>query len=118
VCEPGTVPIPNLMDVESYATVSATRGKKSHNASPVECVRAAFPRGSMTGALKLRAMEILDSIENNPREGFSGTIGFLPFNHTFDLNIVIRKILVNRKEASIGAGGAIVALSGPEFTEF
>lgn len=118
VCEPGTVHVPNLMDVESYATVhtlvSTIRGKKSDNVSPVECVRAAFPGGSMTGAPKLRAMEIHDSIENTSRGVYSGTIGFFSFNHTFDLNIVIRTILVNRKEASIGAGGAIVALSGPE----
>ena len=52
------------------------------------------------------------------RREFFGAIGFFPFNHTFDLNIVIRTILVNRKEASIGVGGAIVALSGPEFAEF
>lgn len=118
VCEPGTVHVPNLMDVESYATVhtlvSTIRGKKRDNVSPVECVRAAFPGGSMTGAPKLRAMEILDSIENAPRGVYSGTIGFFSFNHTFDLNIVIRTILVNRKKASVGAGGAIVSLSGPE----
>jgi para-aminobenzoate synthetase len=72
VCEPGNAPVPNLMDVESYATVSATRGKKSDNASPVECVRAAFPGGSMTGVPKLRAMESLDSIKNTSRGVFLG----------------------------------------------
>ena len=103
--------------MESYATVhtlmSTIRGKKSDNVSPVESVRAAFPRGSMTRAPKLREMDILDSIESTSRGVYSGTIGFFPYNHTFDLNIVIRTILVNRKEASIGAGGAIVALLGP-----
>ena len=72
VCEPGTVPVPNLMDVESYATVSATRGKKSDNVSPKECVRAAFPGGSMTGAPKLRAMESIHSIENTSKGVFWG----------------------------------------------
>ncbi|KAL1295260.1 hypothetical protein AAHE18_19G199100 [Arachis hypogaea] len=87
VCDPGSVHVPRLMDVESYATVhtmvSTIRGKKRSDASAVDCVRAAFPGGSMTGAPKLRSMELLDSIESCSR-------------------------------ASIGAGGAIVSLSNPE----
>jgi para-aminobenzoate synthetase len=123
VCDVDSVSVPELMVIEPYATVhqmvSTIEGYLEPDRSPVECVHSCFPGGSMTGAPKLRTMEIIDGIEDEARGVYSGAIGYFGLDGSTDFSIVIRTIVMRPGRTTIGAGGAIVMQSDPvdEFDE-
>jgi len=118
VCSYGTVKVAELAALETYPTVfhltSAVVGNLRKGISAIDVVKAAFPGGSITGAPKIRAMEIIGELEPTRRSIYTGSIGYISFSGNMDLNIAIRTILVHDQRACFQVGGAVVYDSNPE----
>ena len=118
VCVPGSVRASELFALEHYSTVqhlvSTVTGLLEPHAGPVELLAAAFPGGSITGAPKIRAMEIIAELEPTTRGVYSGSIGYLGLDGTMDTSIAIRSCVAVGNTVYFSVGGGIVADSDPD----
>ncbi|MGI5309635.1 aminodeoxychorismate synthase component I [Rheinheimera sp. WS51] len=123
VCQPGSVAVPSLFAIESFPAVhhlvSTITGTLADNYTAADLLHAAFPGGSITGAPKVRAMEIIEQLEPHRRSVYCGSIGYINANGDMDSNITIRTLVCNQQQIYCWAGGGIVADSNvdSEFQE-
>lgn len=118
VCQPGSVVVDELFALERYATVihqtANVSGKVREGLGALDVVKAMFPGGSITGAPKIRSMQVIDALEGVDRGVYTGAIGYVDFSGEADFNIAIRTIRCGREEVSFHVGGGIVWDSDPE----
>jgi anthranilate/para-aminobenzoate synthase component I len=123
VCEIGSVRVTQPRTIERHPTVyqgaATIAGVLREDVTFVDLVRATFPGGSITGAPKIRAMQIIDELEPDPRGAYCGAIGYLASDGTMEFNIAIRTLIIHDRQVHIPVGGGIVADSDPasEFEE-
>jgi len=121
VCDYGTVTVPNMMYIERYShvmhIVSQVEGKLKRGMNAFSLLRATFPAGTLSGAPKIRAMEIIEELEGTRRGIYGGAIGYFSYGGSMDTCITIRTVLLRGKTLYLQAGGGIVADSDPA-TEF
>lgn len=118
VSKVGTVAVPKLFEIETYATVhqlvSTVTGQLEESESAWSAILAAFPGGSMTGAPKIRAMEIIEQLERGQRATYSGCLGYLGADGSAEFAMIIRSIIFQEGRATIGVGGGITIDSDPK----
>jgi len=117
VCKTGTVRVSELMTVERYShvmhIVSNVQGEIDADKDAFDLVRATFPAGTLSGAPKVRAMEIIDELEPSRREIYGGAVGYFSYSGNMDLAIAIRTLVVRDGRIHLQAGAGIVADSDP-----
>ena len=118
ISEYGSVHVSEFMRCEKYATVfhlvSTVCGKLRSDVDPIDCLINCFPGGSITGAPKIRSMEVIEELEPVKRSIYTGSIGYISFNGNMDTSIVIRTLVMKGKDAYFHVGGGIVYDSDPE----
>jgi anthranilate synthase component 1 len=118
VSEPGTVEVSDLMDVERYShvmhLVTHVQGKLRHNLNVFDALQACFPAGTVAGAPKIRAMEIIAELEPEKRGPYAGAAGYFSFSGNMDMAIAIRTMIVSHGVAYVQAGCGVVYDSIPE----
>lgn len=121
VCVPGTVEVETFMEIKRYSHImhisSTVAGRLDEGMAPVDCLAAVFPAGTLSGAPKPRAIELIDQLEPARRGLYGGVVGYFDFSGNADLAIAIRTAVVHAGRASVQAGAGIVADSVPE-TEY
>jgi anthranilate synthase component 1 len=110
--------VDEFMIIETYATVhhivSNVRGALREDVTPGQAIAAVFPGGTITGCPKVRCMQLLAGLEHEPRDAYTGSLGYLDLDGTMDLNILIRTLVVRDGEIGFRTGAGIVADSVPE----
>lgn len=118
VCKYGSIRVSSMRALEAYSTVYQTtasiEGVLHPDQDRIDLLKACFPGGSITGCPKIRSMQIIDELESTQRSIYTGSLGYLSFNNTMDLNILIRTILKKNDTIYFQVGGGIVADSQPE----
>ena len=118
ISKPGTVKVPRLMEVERFSNVmhmtSEVNGTLSDDRTPLDALRSIFPAGTVSGAPKIRAMQIIDEVEKEQRGPYAGALGYIDYSGNLEMAITIRTIVFKDKTAYIQAGGGIVYDSDPE----
>ncbi len=117
VCEPGSVEVAEFMEIERYShvmhIVSTVTGRLSPDTVALDALRATFPAGTLSGAPKVRAMEIIDELEHTRRGLYGGVVGYVDFSGSLDMAIAIRTAVIHDGVAHVQAGAGIVADSNP-----
>jgi anthranilate synthase component I len=119
VCEYGSVQVETFMDIEAYShvmhIVSSVSGTLRDGIGPMDALRSVLPAGTLSGAPKVRAMQIIDELESVKRGGYGGAIGYLSYTGELDTCIHIRTVVIKDGIAHVQAGGGTVASANPAF---
>ena len=117
ICLPNSVNVKQLCQAETFTNlhhlVSVISGELSPGMTDFDIIKACFPGGSVTGAPKIRAMQIINELEKTPRQVYCGSIGYFSINGKIDLSIIIRTLIVNQRTISLHVGGAVTLKSDP-----